>query len=271
MTKLNVLLAVWVICQTFASHANAASCSGVESTTEAGYVSLNGIKGIPGHGKPMANVAGLADCCNHVARDCLKDGVYSGRVSGKSTPLYCEPQEGWTVIQRRIDGTKSFAQDWKTYAAGFGDLTGEFWLGNDNIAAITNSGLKYQLRIDMKDTNKTSKYALYSDFKIGAANEKYKLKSLGSFSGNAGDSLSGHVNAMFSTDDQDNDQSGANCAEAHSSGWWFNADDCYKVNLNGAFNKTALRGIDWYDMNNDKFKACIKSTTMKIRPADCTQ
>jgi ficolin len=270
MTKLNVLLAVWVICQTFASHANAASCSGVESTQEGGYVSLNGIKGLPGHGKPMANVAGFADCCNHVARDCLKDGVHSGRVNGAPVPLYCEPKEGWTVIQRRVDGLQTFAHTWNSYAKGFGDLKKEFWLGNDNIAAITNSGPRYELRIDMEDFNGLKKYALYSDFKIGTADDKYKLKSLGAFSGNVDDYLTKtHLNEKFGTYDQDNDQSSDNCGEQQGSGWWFN--NCYDVNLNGGWNKTAERGINWYDYQGDKYATNLKSTTMKIRPAECPQ
>jgi len=33
------------------------------------------------------------------------------------------------VLQRRKDGTVGFNHNWEDYATGFGDLTGEFWLG----------------------------------------------------------------------------------------------------------------------------------------------
>ncbi|RLV62362.1 hypothetical protein DV515_00019394, partial [Chloebia gouldiae] len=67
---------------------------------------------------------------------------------------------GWTVIQRRQDGSVDFNRTWNEYKEGFGDLNGEFWLGNDNIHRMTSQG-EYSLRIDLEDWNNKHKHAFY--------------------------------------------------------------------------------------------------------------
>ena len=88
---------------------------------------------------------------------------------------------GWTVFQRRLDGSVDFYRGWQDYKHGFGDLKGEFWLGLDKIHRLTRV-TKYVLRIDMGDSSGNTRYALYSSFAVSSEKSKYQL-SLGTYSG----------------------------------------------------------------------------------------
>jgi len=47
---------------------------------------------------------------------------------------------GWTLMQHRLDGSVDFYRNWSEYRLGFGQLDGEFWLGNEHIHQITRQG-----------------------------------------------------------------------------------------------------------------------------------
>ncbi len=64
------------------------------------------------------------------------------------------------MFQRRQDGSVDFYRNWADYQGGFGDLKGEFWLGNDNPRALTEAspqGTKKQKQKPNKQTNKQNK------------------------------------------------------------------------------------------------------------------
>ncbi len=88
---------------------------------------------------------------------------------------------GWTVFQRRVDGSVDFYRGWKDYKTGFGELNSEFWLGLDKIHRMTSSKSN-ELRIELEDFSGNTRYALYSDVSIAAEIDKYRL-SIGSYSG----------------------------------------------------------------------------------------
>ncbi|KAF6022118.1 hypothetical protein EB796_019572 [Bugula neritina] len=58
--------------------------------------------------------------------------------------VYCEfdSEHGWTVIQRRLDGSVDFYRGWDDYVAGFGNLSREHWL-NHCPPVGSNNGSQY--------------------------------------------------------------------------------------------------------------------------------
>ena len=88
---------------------------------------------------------------------------------------------GWTVFQRRMDGSVNFYRGWNDYKKGFGNLKSEFWLGLDKIHRLT-SAKRNKLRIDMEDTKKNKRYAEYGKFSVANKKQKYKL-TVGKYSG----------------------------------------------------------------------------------------
>ncbi|KAH8273629.1 hypothetical protein KR018_004971, partial [Drosophila ironensis] len=128
---------------------------------------------------------------------------------------------GWTVILRRIDGSVGFNRTWEEYKQGFGDLRGNLFLGLEKIHLLTKSQ-PHELYIELQDYNGTTTHALYDDFLIGSDNESYSLKTIGKYSGTAGNTLRYHEKKKFST----YDRSQNNCAEYYGAGWWF--DSCFQ-------------------------------------------
>ena len=169
---------------------------------------------------------------------------------------------GWTVFQRRQDGSVDFYRGWNDYKAGFGQLNAEFWLGNDKIHRLTASRPS-ALRVELEDWNEVKVFAKYGKFNIGNEQAQYRLE-VGSYSGTAGDSFGNHNNMAFSTKDSNNDIDGSrNCAVRYTGVWWYN--NCHDSNLNGQYlgYKTNCRGARW-----SGFRGCLslKITEMKLRP-----
>ena len=167
---------------------------------------------------------------------------------------------GWTVFQRRQDGSVDFYRNWSDYENGFGTLTGEHWLGLPKIHRITQQGTS-TLRVELKDINGNTNYAKYSTFNIGSSSTQYTLTVSGySGSGTAGDCLTYHNGMKFSTKDKDNDAwSGTSCATFYTGAWWY--DNCYYSSLNGQYHESGVKGIAW----NCKTNISLKFTEMKAR------
>ncbi|XP_033126975.1 angiopoietin-related protein 2-like [Anneissia japonica] len=191
--------------------------------------------------------------------------------------VYCDmftDGGGWTVFQRRMDGSVVFNRTWNYYKEGFGSVMGEHWLGNDYLYYLTRQ-TDYTLRIDMEDWHDVKTYAKYSEFYIKGESDNYRVNYGIYLSGTATDRFAYHKKQQFTTFDRDNDRySYGNCAARHSGGWWFNS--CDECNLNGKYYHSNTytgsfdNGIEWENGSTDftpgRIFYSLKVAEMKVRP-----
>ncbi|XP_048051090.1 microfibril-associated glycoprotein 4-like [Megalobrama amblycephala] len=121
-------------------------------------------------------------------------GIYSIYPAGGAPVwVYCdmisdgkdEDNGGWTVFQRRMDGSINFYQPWNQYKRGFGNVESEYWLGLENMHQLTRNR-KYMLRVDLEDFEGRKGFALYSSFSVDCECAGYQLSVSGFTDGGAG-------------------------------------------------------------------------------------
>ncbi|CAM4458313.1 unnamed protein product [Leuciscus chuanchicus] len=233
----------------------------------------------------VADVFMPADCSDVYKAGESVSGIYSIYPAG-DVPVwvYChmvsdgkdEDNGGWTVFQKRMDGSVNFYRPWNQYKRGFGATEGEYWLVFvlryittllENMYQLTRNR-KYMLRVDLEDFTGRKGFALYSSFSVGPESDGYKLHVSGFKDGGAGDSLTYHNGQKFSTFDKDQDSSDTNCAKRFLGGFWYNT--CHYANPNGVY----LWGEDptifaigdvWYHWKTSHAVG-MKTISMKIKP-----
>ncbi|XP_073691320.1 angiopoietin-2a isoform X2 [Garra rufa] len=213
------------------------------------------------------------DCAEVFNLGNKESGVYSMTISDTKQQFkaYCDMETdggGWTVIQKRFNGLVDFHQTWKNYTMGFGDISGEHWLGNEIISKLTQEK-QYVLRIDLIDWEGNTAFSKYEQFLLDGEKQNYRIH-LNGYSGTAGKTSSmGQPGSDFSTKDVDNDKCVCKCSQMLSGGWWFDA--CGPSNLNGVYyqqgqNTNRFNGIKWYYWKGSAYS--LKATTMMIRPSN---
>ncbi|XP_049664513.1 tenascin-N isoform X5 [Accipiter gentilis] len=209
-----------------------------------------------------------ADCSQVQQNGNASSGMYTIYLNGDgSRPMqvYCDMTTdggGWIVFQRRSTGEVDFYKRWKNYVEGFGDPTGEFWLGLDKLHNLTSSSpIRYELRVDLRTAGE-SVYAVYDFFQVASSRDRYRL-SVGNYRGNAGDAMTYHNGWKFTTWDRDNDVALSNYALTHHGAWWYK--NCHLANLNGKYGDSKhSEGVNWEPWKGHEFS--IPFTEMKIRP-----
>ncbi|GIY22327.1 techylectin-5A [Caerostris darwini] len=206
------------------------------------------------------------DCSEVLKHGNKLSGVYtiwprSNITQNKPLQVYCDMNvagEGWTVIQRRGDypQPQRFDIQWDKYKTGFGDITKDFWLGNDNIYALSNQG-PCEIRFDLEDTKGNRRFAIYKKFWIDDEASFYTLH-IGDYSGNAGNGMRFYNGRPFVTEDQDHHQ----MAQILNGAWWmFEWPFCH---LNGIYIPGVHdhRSMHWYEWHKNKGLA---TTEIKIK------
>ncbi|XP_056144250.1 angiopoietin-related protein 6 [Lampris incognitus] len=221
---------------------------------------------------PVTKTPGPWRDCKHVLDSGeTTSGIYLLRPQSANRLLqaWCEQsraQGGWTVIQRRQDGSVNFFRTWEQYKQGFGNLDGEYWLGLEHLYWLTKQA-PYKLRVALEDWHGRQVFAEYDSFQLEPESDWYRLR-LGEYHGNAGDSLSWHNNKAFTTLDRDKDGYSGNCAHYQKGGWWYHM--CAHSNLNGVwyrgghYRSRYQDGVYWAEFHGGSYS--LKRVSMMIRP-----
>ncbi|CAN9508842.1 unnamed protein product [Ophioblennius macclurei] len=188
---------------------------------------------------------------------------------GKGIKAYCDmntDRGGWTVFLRREDGELNFFRSWESYRNGFGNMTGEHWLGLEHLYQLTKEG-SYELRVVLDDFEGNCVHAEYSSFSVDAECDGYALHVSGFKDGGAGDSLTHHNGMKFSTFDTDNDNSDTDCAKRFTGAWWYNA--CYASNPTGVYrwgpvSERFSNAVVWSHWKGYSYS--LRAVTMMFRP-----
>ncbi|KAG8006872.1 Angiopoietin-related protein 2 [Nibea albiflora] len=229
---------------------------------------------------PVTKTPGPWRDCQHVLESGeTTSGIYLLRPQSTNRLLqaWCEQsraQGGWTVIQRRQDGSVNFFRTWEQYKQGFGNLDGEYWLGLEHLYWMTKQA-QYKLRVALEDWQGRQVFAEYDSFQLEPESDWYRLR-LGQYHGNAGDSLSWHNNKAFTTLDRDKDSytglhspCSCNCAHYQKGGWWYHM--CAHSNLNGVwyrgghYRSRYQDGVYWAEFHGGSYS--LKRVSMMIKPS----
>ncbi|KAK7090979.1 fibrinogen C domain-containing protein 1-like [Littorina saxatilis] len=163
--------------------------------------------------------------------------------------VQCSKLDGklWTVIQERLNSNEAelapdgFDRNYNEYEDGFGNITGNYWMGLKKIHALTTAvDMSMRLEMHRENDNVTLVYGQYDVFRVSGPSTKYRLVIAG-YTGTAAMTIESDSNGRpFSAKDQDN--GGEDCPARWKGGWWYaqNEISCATCTPNGPYNTDKL-------------------------------
>ena len=166
---------------------------------------------------------------NLLDNQCMKlpSNLHCGEVRGyiciKNNTVICKlDSNGWLVWLRRVDGWVLFNRTWDEYVSGFGDPTGSYWLGLENLHLITLAR-NTTMHVELESWKDDIEWAQYDHFYVAGHDTNYTLHLDGYTGSTKLDVLNDYVGTPFTTLDKDHDEMEGNCAieEGDGGGWWY--------------------------------------------------
>ncbi|XP_052809264.1 fibrinogen-like protein 1 [Mya arenaria] len=246
------------------------------SSVNADFSENGNVSGI--YGKLMATYP--YDCLDAFNHGETADGIYSIQpIGGQQTTAWCDMANGgWTVIQRRMDGSENFERLWAEYAAGFGSRGGEYWLGLNTIHLLTSVSSSLEIELEAWPGEPTlTDYERYTNFSVGSEASNFTLHVGGIILSNDScismyeSPLIDYQNGRpFSTEDREAGNSSDLCSWNTRGPWW-HAYDCFPLSLNGVYfvdgyyntTRWLYEGIAWHKCWDYTYS--LKTSVMKIK------
>jgi len=121
---------------------------------------------------------------------CIEE--YFSLLLNKQVSEYCteqkEPAVNGILVQQHFGGSAFFNRSWEEFKVGFGNTSGNYWIGNERLHQLTN-GRQYKLRVDLLSRFTGRWYwAEYGGFSVADELSDYTL-FVSDYSGNAGDGM----------------------------------------------------------------------------------
>ena len=196
------------------------------------------------------------DCLGWFKRGYKTNGVYTIylKSQSRSIEVYCDMTTkggGWILFQRRFNGNISFDRDWQNYKEGFGDVHGEFWLGNEYVHLMTNmedlNGCEMMMK--GKRFNGKTRSIFFRNFQLLSEKEYYKVASK-AVCDDCKDMEKHFIREPFSS--RDENKSNKKCPQLFKGGWWYpvRGATCSNLFFNGYYSSTAKtemyeQGLRW--------------------------
>uniref|UniRef100_A0A7M5XEM1 Fibrinogen C-terminal domain-containing protein n=2 Tax=Clytia hemisphaerica TaxID=252671 RepID=A0A7M5XEM1_9CNID len=186
--------------------------------------------------------AQIQDCLDLYNSGHKSSGVYSINLLGKGQrDIRCDMEiegGGWTVILYRTTSQHNWNVGWNQYKNGIGEITGDFYLGNELVHQITDSGqyelyFRTQIEVANSPANADNTYfGWHGNFHVANEADYYRL-TVGDIKPGSQPQINDLNGMQFTTKDVKRDNHHHNCASFKLSAFWW--DGCGRIQPFGPY------------------------------------